>query len=384
MSRHGPLIALVPMAFCTVSCSQPEADPPQHSQLSPLFSRGAEPVDVGAVPLGLKNVTSEECSRCHEEIGREWADDMHRHAYTNRFFQAGFDMDPFDFCRHCHAPLAPSGQEPTGAAREDGIDCATCHVRDGYVLASQITEEGLEAHAMRVEPTLSSSEYCAGCHQFNFPDVPVAQRVIFDPAEFLQLTYDEWSSSSAASRGTQCQGCHMPSVGGGEKRHRSHRFRGLRDEDFLKRSVVLDVTASKRSKHIAVRVELTARGVGHAVPTGDTLRQLELRVVPEGAPQQSKVVSFGRRFAPRSVTDRDDAVVLRQQVADDRVPPPGSGESSSRLFLFSDIATTRFSYDLTLLRCSEEFARRQRLSLEETRIPLISGVAKVNGGVPIQ
>lgn len=382
MGRMNTISALLffPTMIClVVSCSQPETEEPP--RLEPLFSRGAEPVDVGEVPAGLKNISSVECSRCHEEIGREWADDMHRHAYTNKYFEAGFGMDRHDFCRHCHAPRAPSGQEPTGPAREDGIDCATCHVRDGYVLAGRVTEKGLEAHAMRVEPSLSRSEYCAGCHQFNFPDVPIAPRVIFDPTEFLQLTYDEWASSRAASRGVQCQGCHMPIVGEGEDRHRSHRFRGLRDEDFLKRSVSVDISASKRTKHIVVRAKLAARGVGHSVPTGDTLRQLELRVFPEGASERGKVVTLGRRFAPRSVTGRDDTVVLRKQVADDRVPPPGSDESSSRLFLFSDVAAERFRYELTLLRCSEELARRQRLTLDETRIPLLSGVVSVAGTV---
>src|SRR5690606_37647685 len=54
-------------------------------------------------------------------------------------------------------------------------------------------------HALGWTPDLGRSEACASCHQLTWPG---ADRPFYD-------TFGEWSRSSWAQAGVQCQDCHM-------------------------------------------------------------------------------------------------------------------------------------------------------------------------------
>lgn len=380
------LVALCAAALLSVllaGCTQDDGfvDASIFTMTEPFFTSGASPIEVGPTPRGLKGVDASDCVDCHADIVSEWLEDNHRLSYSNKYFQAGFALDHHDFCRHCHAPRALTGNEPAGVARDDGIDCAVCHIRGGKVIATRVTRAGQEAHAEQAFPMMAKSEYCAYCHQFRFPDVPLLPKVAFDPAMFMQKTFDEWRASTAYEQGIGCMECHMPLVPNskGDGRHRSHRFLGLRDLDFVRSAIRVEVEAARRSSYVSVYIRIDPHGVGHAFPTGDVLRQLRLEVTPEGHPEATKSIVLGRRFEPMAVPD--DRVVLRQEVVDSRIPPPGSPESTKRLpfvFMFSGLGQpATLSYSLEVLRCSDKMARFQGLSPRDTHLTIHSGTVVV-------
>ena len=54
-----------------------------------------------------------------------------------------------------------------------------CHVRAGRVIAARLPEgrwrsANQHAHEYTVAPVLAQAEFCAACHQFNFPDAASA------------------------------------------------------------------------------------------------------------------------------------------------------------------------------------------------------------------
>jgi hypothetical protein len=141
----------------------------------------------------------------------------------------------------------------------------------------------------------------------------------------MQDTLAEHARSRA--RDAPCQSCHMPSVVGADgARHRSHAFRVLGDPAMLRRAVV----ARAALDGDRLRLELEGGDVGHAFPTGDMFRRLEVRVERLDAHDQvtaaAPPVTLARTFAdvPRDRFHRQLGL-QRVEATDDRVPPPGAG-----------------------------------------------------------
>lgn len=180
---------------------------------------------------------------------------MHRGAYTNAAFQTALAVEPTPFCRACHAPEADPARPPAREVADLGVGCVTCHVSDdGVVLAG--TTNRASPHRVR-----RSADLCARCHEFGFPTARSD-----DDAEFMQTTVREHRRSASAAE--PCVSCHMPEVRG----RRSHAFSDVRDPAWL--GAHLDVKAEIASGR--VRVTLAQRGGGHAFPTGDLFRRLEV------------------------------------------------------------------------------------------------------------
>ena len=156
-----------------------------------------------------------------------------------------------------------------------GVACVTCHAPKGRdlpgdaVLASAETKpRGPSPHAVVRDQAFATSQACAGCHEFD------SQR---QPGFMMQTTLTEHAGSALA--GESCQSCHMPSTGPGR---RSHGFAASRDPEML-RSAVSVVAA--RPEADVVTLTLSLGRVGHAFPTGDPFRRLQLEldaVTPEG------------------------------------------------------------------------------------------------------
>ncbi len=128
----------------------------------------------------------------------------------------------------------------------------------------------------------------------------------------MQKTVSEHRASAHAS--TSCATCHMPVIGEGASRHRSHVFGASRSPAMIRRS--LEVAARPLGPG-TIEVVLRAADVGHAVPTGDMFRRLVVRA--EAIDARGEVVGraehrIGRRF------DRHGADYV--ETADDR--PGGS------------------------------------------------------------
>lgn len=254
-----------------------------------------------------------ECEGCHTDIAAEWRTSLHQKAWVDPVFRKAYDVEPLGFCRGCHAPESDPAREPTVRAQHLGIGCVTCH------------ERGQRAH--QPSPALRTTSACAGCHQFDFP--AHAFQVTPEP---MQDTVREHAASTM--RDTPCQDCHMPLVDGPDGRHRSHRFTVIADAGMLKRAV--EVTAERRGAE--VRLSLVAGQVGHAFPTGDMFRRLEVRAQAIDAAGRvaaaADPVVLARTFVdvPRDPAGRE-LTFMRVQSEDTRVPPPGQGARRVTLVL---------------------------------------------------
>lgn len=247
------------------------------------------------------------CEACHADIAAEWRGSLHHRAWDDPVFQTAYALEQIAFCRGCHAPEADPSTVPPEAARRLGVGCVTCHVPAGDIAGARALAAAPGRHAVRGDARLATAAACAGCHQFDFPEPQRAP---------MQGTAGEHRASPHASE--SCQQCHMPLVqGAGGKQHRSHDFRVLGDTAMLRSAVK---ASARRDGERAVTVTLAAARAGHAVPTGDMFRRLEVRarVAGEGGPAATSAV-LGRRF----VMMPGPSGARRLEVGDDRLPATG-------------------------------------------------------------
>lgn len=288
------------------------------------------------------------CASCHSEIGAEWQRSLHRKAWVDPVFQEAYKVEPLAFCRGCHAPESDARHEPTRRAALDGVGCTTCHVDSNQKIRSSHAPAAAEAaHAVKVEPQMATVDACATCHQFDFPRHS-GQRV----AEPMQDTVQEHASSTKAS--TSCQSCHMRSVEGPDgTKHKSHDFAVLADPAMIRKAVEVRV---ERVDARSLVMTLTAAEVGHAFPTGDMFRRVELRA--EALDARGRVVArarpfvLERRFADsaRDPLSTDDVGSMRTQAIDTRVPPPGKGARTVTLSFDRDPPTARIRWSVVYQR----------------------------------
>jgi hypothetical protein len=250
------------------------------------------------------------CAGCHREIADEWRESLHHKAWVDPVFQKAYAIEPMAFCRGCHAPESDPDAEPSAAAAAAGVGCTTCHVDNGHVVAARANAA---PHAVFADARLATTAACAACHEFNFPKES-GQKI----GEPMQDTAGEHARSSVG--GAACQTCHMPQVGEGAK-HKSHRFSVIGDPGMIRRAASV---RAQRVSATSVAVTLAPAGAGHAFPTGDMFRRLEVRANVVGAPAGAAPVVLARRFedVPRG---EDELGFERVQVEDSRVPPPGAG-----------------------------------------------------------
>ena len=209
-----------------------------------------------------------------------------------------------------------------------------------------------------------ASGLCGGCHQLDQPALDPAAPL--DPARWpggtlpIQGTYAEWAASDDAPDVT-CQDCHMPtlrdvgnsadlgnvfelvpdSAAGWERpvgEVRSHADVGPRQPDsgILELAADVAVATTVDAGVVTAAVTVTNVGAGHALPTGEPLRNLVLRVEAEcdGAPLVATdgdvVPDFGgaaaERHAPEALDQFPEALpgdVIRLARTDGWLDYPG-------------------------------------------------------------
>ncbi len=174
-----------------------------------------------------------------------------------------------------------------------GVGCVTCHVTNGAVLAAPWTRPGAPPpapHAVARDARFATDAACASCHEFGFPGTLGRQ-----PDEKMQWTVTEHARSSAAA--TACAGCHMPETATGR---RGHGFAASRDPAFLASAVHVE---ARREGAGRVAIVLSPKAAGHAFPTGDLFRRIEVLAQAEGPDHMvlaSDVRYLGRHFELRS------------------------------------------------------------------------------------
>ena len=302
--------------FAAVGCAPAERP---HAALPPAPGGRAEL--PGPAPRGRTasdaHALNTRCEGCHTEIATEWRASLHAQAHTDPVYQRAFAIEPLAFCQGCHAPEANPHDPVPDEAAALGVGCVTCHVLGGSVVSGANERSAAAAPSPRDSPPhpvvrdgrLGGTAACAGCHEFEFPD-----RAARAQPELMQSTVSEHARSLA--RGAACSECHMPVVNGARGPYKSHRFTGGRDAALVTSAVSV---SAERTGPTSARVSLVPQGIGHAFPTGDLFRRVEVSAEAVGVEWQ--VLGSDRRYLARHWerdTKRPFGVVLRTAVRDDR------------------------------------------------------------------
>lgn len=217
-----------------------EVDNPLEASRSFYQSRPhfQQPFPKTEVPKGLQDLSAETCGNCHEEMYREWKVSTHARAWTDPQFRAelkksrghhsgdddGTSGDDVGWmCVNCHAPLKNQLERLVVGLEDDnigkpkyvdnpsyspgleneGITCASCHVRDGKVYGPYGDTDA--PHPTAKDQKFLNEKVCTQCHQAE------AKWPSRNLACFFR-TGEEWRASKYAERGESCQTCHMPKV----------------------------------------------------------------------------------------------------------------------------------------------------------------------------
>lgn len=135
---------------------------------------------------------------------------------------------------------------------------------------------------------------CASCHDADYPDAPGAA---------MQATVREWADWGGPEG---CVDCHMPQG--------SHAMVASHDHEKLAGAVQVEVRRGPGSTVFT----LTKVGVGHALPTGDQFRHLDLMLERPGR-TALLAARIGRTLEPTLVPG--SGRVIRRQVLDTRLWP---------------------------------------------------------------
>lgn len=296
----------------------------------------------------------ENCANCHGEIYREWSMSAHARSATNPKFLSLYagtngNSPPFKtwnakeehpsgdgVCALCHVPtLGTPGNAATplfpdirnaDGVHKSGVHCDYCHKvndaptgkfgtrfgRDALELlrprrGDSITFGPLDdavraGESFAYSPIYKRSEYCASCHE----------GVVFGVHAYG--TYSEWLESPAKRQGKQCQTCHMAPTGhltniapgsGGVERNpftlASHGTPGG-ELSMLRKAVSLQMRVKSEPRGRVVEIDVTAKNVGHRVPTGFPDRQLLLVVSAVDVNSKEVALQEGPRL-PASTGD---------------------------------------------------------------------------------
>jgi hypothetical protein len=283
-----------------------------------LGARSAEPVAMpGPAPWPRRADAAAEnarCEGCHGDIAAEWRGSLHRAAHTDPAYQRALAIEPLAFCRGCHAPEAEPTRDPPPALGAIGVGCVSCHGdTHAGTLAAPRADAPAAPHAVTRAPAFATASACARCHEFSFPDPERRIQPLL-----MQSTASEHRASPYAA--SACADCHMPLVGEGRARHVSHAFPASRDASLLR--AALRISAS-RPDAATIEVRLEPMALGHAFPTGDLFRRLE--VLAEAVGPEAQVVAedaryLARRFGRGEGRDRRPIKVM---LSDDRVTASG-------------------------------------------------------------
>lgn len=267
-------------------------------EVKPLTKSWEKAVPHQQIPKGLASLSAQQCGACHQAHYEEWQHSTHSHAWTDKQFQAELKKESSPYlCINCHIPLQnqqeyvvsglidgdiyqPVKQKNPHFDRvlqQEGINCASCHVRDNVVIGATGTTKA--PHATKKDPEFLSEKLCISCHN--------ASAVVTPTLVCTFETGDEWKKGPYYGQKT-CISCHMESVereivtGFGKRTSHVHYFAGsgIPKEKGAKTKGLngFSFTPSKLAKSYKINDTLTYQltlkneFAGHRVPTGDPER----------------------------------------------------------------------------------------------------------------
>lgn len=297
-----------------------------------------------------------ECAKCHVDIAAEWRSSLHARSFSDDYVARAIAVEPTPFCRGCHAPE----EDPSGPARPSttGVGCVVCHVDEEAIVGATSRPASDGAHAVQARQVLTGNGACDRCHEFPFPG----------ETALMQRTHTELAGSAYAA--STCASCHASKIGEGAARHTDHRFAVQGDPERMRRAI----RATSRIREGAVlTVTLEAVGVGHAFPTGDLNRSLELRAEVVDAEGRAVTEPVSARLG-RSFENRPTG---RVEIGDTRVPASGAPDPARRVSVTlprAPRATERVRWVLAWQRMNADVAASLGMDLRANEVELLAGV----------
>lgn len=222
------------------------ADPPRAENAAPAaqqnaqypFFPSAQTVPDGKPVMLESYLSNAVCMRCHQDIAEQWRGSMHSQAMKDPIFLALYRVGHQEtkgmtsrLCAGCHSsPMVVSGHSAPDEVDKlplpvsEGVSCVVCHsIRASNLPApdalpangSFVTDPSGPIVGMHDDrpcqqsgrETVTSllhtkSEFCANCHGVVHPLNGFV----------IEKTYEEWRGSIYATKGIQCQDCHMQPV----------------------------------------------------------------------------------------------------------------------------------------------------------------------------
>ena len=307
-------------------------------------------------PEGLSDLSAATCGACHAEIYAEWQVSTHALAWVDPQYQAEIGKSGNRWlCLNCHTPLLiQQDRWPVGlqgddveapllvdnarfdaALREEGITCASCHVRDGVIHGPGLADSAAP-HPVEADPDFQSNAVCERCHQ----------AVATYPGKGFVCTFDtgsEWAAGPYPAEGTGCVSCHMPTVtrpaglGGPDRTVARHWWRGAGIPKLADVSPPpeanppgLGLAAAWTDEGLVLTLQNA--NAGHRLPTGDPERwvQVDVRFEAAGRPVgESWSTRVGQTWewwpAPRKLGDNR---LAPREERTERVPVPEGADTA--------------------------------------------------------
>lgn len=266
--------------------------------IQPLTKSWEKVVPHQEVPEGLTALNAAYCGTCHRDHYDEWQQSTHAHAWTDLQFQAEIKKESSPFmCINCHIPLQNQQEyiveglidgdiyQPVKVEnpnfdyelQQEGITCASCHVRDGAIIGTIGSDKA--PHKVVKNPTFLSETLCISCHNAN-AELTTTLVCTFE-------TGDEWKAGPYFEE-KNCISCHMepierPLMAGLDKRLSHRHFfagSGIPKFDTVTTQILNGLgfysTAPKTNyqSNDTIQYVLTVKNefAGHRVPTGDPER----------------------------------------------------------------------------------------------------------------
>ncbi len=263
---------LIPCLLVITSCLK--SDP------SPLiFNQGITSLPPDSVSSQYLSANS--CKECHYKQYSEWENSMHKKSYSNRLFISAIKKENQTWCINCHTPLNEQSKHFTETDTghvipnyknsdllDEGINCSVCHVRGDMIYTSSfpgISARFNSPHKLSYDPYLKSPEFCAGCHEFSFPEQIKPITLSNSP---MQSTYTEWKKSGEKRT---CQNCHFS--------HGNHTLPGPHTKGFIKSNLDLDFRIiNTPMETFAVIINFSFDKIGHNFMTGDLFRSESINI----------------------------------------------------------------------------------------------------------
>lgn len=303
------------------------------------FTKGIEPVFYSVEEDSIRDKStgeilqdSKSCKSCHKKVFENWYNSRHRVAFTNELYKESHEREPKEWCVNCHAPLLDRNVNRLSLEnrilKEEGISCNVCHVRNKKILVSKIPKSQADnrelTHDYQVELKIGKSEFCANCHQFNFPTLKSARSEgHFEYSNLpMQNTFTEFKESYLSKYG-ECQACHLAA-----NSNETHSFFGGHDREKLNSSLFLEI---ERISKNTILVTVITNGIPHSFPTGDLFRTL--RIILKNSKTGNTVGELSLKKDYSDVkTSEDKNTPSMILLADNRIISPNISHTSSASF----------------------------------------------------